>query len=186
MVLVLALSVASAYAQNAHENHLPKRIVADHGYWSKSQDPPYGHAEIPYHKLTHINHAGVSFNADGSLSVPDGFLEPELNRRAHHAGVKVMLLLGGDFNGLEATGAIKTLVANIAAFAQQYGYDGVDIDWEYPSSTQDRTFLVKLMKSLRQSDPDYTLSVDVAPWGGYGYDLKHLQLSPRLFQYHDV
>jgi chitinase len=181
MVLVLALSVASGYAQGRRENHLPKRIVADYGYWSRTQNPPYGHREIPYHKLTHINHAGVSFNADGSLSVPDGFLEPELNRRAHHAGVRVMLLLGGDFSGLETTGAIKTLVANIAAFEQQYGYDGVDIDWEYPTSTQDRKLLVDLMKSLRESDPDYTLSIDVAPWAGYGYDLKHLQISLDYF-----
>ena len=48
-------------------------------------------------KLTHINHAGVSFDANAKLVVPKGFLEPELIERAHAAGVKVMLLLGGDF-----------------------------------------------------------------------------------------
>jgi len=37
------------------------------------------------------------------------------------------------------------------------------------------------MKALRESNPDYTLSIDVAPWGGYGYDLKHLQLSLDYF-----
>ena len=59
-------------------NQLPKRLVGDYGYWSRTQTPPYSSAQIPFEKLTHINHDGVSFNADGSLSVPSGFLEPEL------------------------------------------------------------------------------------------------------------
>ncbi len=184
IVLITAASIAPAFAQDS-PSPLPKRIVADYGYWSRTQDPPYGHEQIPYHKLTHINHAGVSFNADGSLSVPDGFLEPELNKLAHAAGVKVLLLLGGDFNGLETTGAVETLVANIAAFAQEHHYDGVDMDWEYPASTQDGNFFVKLMKALRESNPDYTLSIDVPPWGAppydYAYDLKHMQLSLDYF-----
>src|SRR5579863_2117604 len=87
--------------QDANARSLPKRIVADYVYWSK---PGYSHTEIPYYQLTHINHAGISFNADSSLSIPSGFLEPGLNHRAHLAGVKVMVLLGGDFSGLEVSG----------------------------------------------------------------------------------
>ena len=59
--------------------------------------------------------------------------------------MKVLLLLGGDFPGLEASGKMQTLVDNVAAFEKQYGYDGVDIDWEYPETTGDRFFLVELM-----------------------------------------
>src|ERR1035437_955140 len=179
--LMAAVSLPWARAQQPLANHLSKRVVGDYGYWSKYQDPPYGAAQIPYHKLTHINHVGVSFDATGTLSVPSGaqheFLEPELNHRAHAAGVKVMLLLGGDFNGIETSGAVQTLVDNIAAFEKQYDYEGVDIDWEYPETVVDRTFLVELMSKLRKSNPSYVLSIDPAPWGGYGYDLKHLQLS---------
>jgi hypothetical protein len=47
----------------------------------------------------------VSFDASGTLPVPSGlqneFIEPELHDRAHAAGVKVLLLLGGDFNALQ-------------------------------------------------------------------------------------
>ena len=175
--LMAALCMPSMRAQEGHEHHLPKRIVADYVYWSKYSNPPYSHAQIPYHKLTHINHAGVSFNADGSLSVPQGFIEPELNNRAHAAGVKVMLLLGGDFPGIEASGAVQTLVDNVAAFEEQYRYDGVDLDWEYPETTTDRRFLVDLMARLRKSNSSYVLSIDAPPWQGYGYDLKDLQLS---------
>jgi len=149
-------------AQEPLRNHLTKRVVGDYGYWSKYQTPPYGAAQIPYHKLTHINHAGVSFDASGTLSVPDGFLEPALNHQAHAAGVKVLLLLGGDFTGLESSGAVQMLVDNIAAFERQHGYEGVDIDWEYPATTTDRKFLVDLMAKLRQSNPQYVLSIDAA------------------------
>jgi chitinase len=73
---------------------------------------------------------------------------------------------------------LQTLVDNIGAFEKQYHYDGVDMDWEYPSGTgnKDRNFFVALMTALRKSNPDYTLSIDAAPWGGWGYDLQNMPL----------
>ena len=176
LTLMWLLSALSAGAQ-ALPNHLTKRVVGDYGYWSKYQVPAYGAAQIPYHELTHINHAGVSFDASGALSVPDGFLEPELNDMAHAAGVKVLLLLGGDFPGLEASGLKQTLVDNVAAFEKQYGYDGLDIDWEYPETSGRPIFPGGVDGKFRASNPDYVLSMDAAPWGGYGYDLQQLKHS---------
>lgn len=157
---------------------MPRRLVADYGYWSRTQTPPYSAAQIPFHKLTHINHAGVGFNADGSLSVPQGFLEPNLIGKAHAAGVKVLLLLGGDFPGLETTtGGLDALLANLQTFITTYGYDGLDIDWEYPSSTADKQMFHSLMTGLRRDfpSPRYLLSADVPPWGGAGYDVERLE-----------
>lgn len=151
----------------------PKRLVADYGYWSKTQNPPYGSAQIPFHKMTHINHAGVNFNADGSLSVPDGFLEPDLITKAHAAGVKVGLLLGGDFSGIEANPAVlDTLMANLLPFITSNGYDGLDVDYEYPSSPADTKAFYSIITKLRQTfpSPTYYLSADIPPWGG-AYDI---------------
>jgi len=160
---------------------MPKRLVGDYGYWSRTQTPPYSSAQIPFRKLTHINHAGVAFKADGSLSVPTNppFLEPELIRKAHAAGVKVLLLLGGDFTGLETTtGGLETLLANLKTFITTNGYDGLDIDWEYPSSTTDTQTFYALMTGLRRTfpSPGYLLSADVPPWGGTGYDVPGLEM----------
>src|SRR5581483_8809282 len=116
--------------------------------------------------------AGVNFNADGSLSVPDGFLEPELIKKAHEAEVKVLLLLGGDFGALETNPAVlETLLKNLRRFIKEKGYDGVDVDWEYPSTDTDTYTFGELMKGLRETfpNPDYVLSADVPPWGG-SYD----------------
>jgi chitinase len=176
-----AVCFPSAYAQDPTSAPLSKRVVGDYGYWSRTQTPPYGAEQIPFEKLTHVNHDGVSFNADGSLSVPNGFLEPKLLTLAHAKGVKVLLLIGGDFPGVEAGGTILTLIENLTAFAAKHGYDGFDVDWEYPASTQDRDFLVEFMAGLRATNASYVLSIDAAPWGGPGYDVSQLKESIDYF-----
>jgi chitinase len=186
-LLLLAALAGAIHSQPAHAQNsraaqlLPKRVVGDYGFWSRTQTPPYSAAQIPFEKLTHINHDGVSFNADGSLSVPEGFLEPRLLTSAHAKGVKVLLLIGGDFPGVEASGTILTLIENLTAFAAKHDYDGFDVDWEYPASAQDRDFLVEFMAGLRETNSDYVLSIDAAPWGGSGYDVAQLKESIDYF-----
>ena len=184
--LFAVLSVPSLQAQEGNAHHLPKRIVGDYVYWSKYQDPVYSAAQIPFHELTHINHAGISFAGDGTLSVPDGYIEPELNNRAHAAGVKVMVLMGGDFYGLETSGAIQTLVANAAAFAKQYHYDGFDIDWEYPETRADRRILVQLMDLLRKRESQLCPFHRRRPLGWLRIRSGPPCSLSFLFQYHDV
>jgi chitinase len=186
-LLVLAVLAGALHSQPSQAQdptagqQLPKRLVGDYGYWTRFSDPPYSAAQIPFNKLTHVNHAGVSFNADGTLFVPGGFLEPELITGAHARGVKVLLLIGGNFRGVEYNGSLPTLVEQLTAFATNHHYDGFDIDWEYPETTRDRQFLVELMARLRDANSDYVLSIDVAPWGGYGYDVILLQKTTDYF-----
>lgn len=167
---------------NNSKSQLTKRVVGDYGYWSKYQTPAYGAKQIPYKKLTHINHYGVSFGSDASLYVPDGFLEPALIRKAHKAGVKVLLGIGGDFAALDGNPNLTaTLVGNLWDFITQNGYDGIDIDWEYPTSGEADTFY-GLMQALRNTftSPTYIISADVPPWGGEGTGYSIPQVDPYL------
>ncbi len=186
-VLLAGLGVFCASAQSrdlsaVSASQLTKRLVGDYGYWSKYQTPPYGARQIPYSKLTHINHFGVSFGSDGTLYIPDGFVEPALIRKAHKAGVKVLLGLGGDFSALDGDPNLTAiLVGNLRTFIDEKGYDGVDIDWEYPTAEESNTFY-GLMLALRTTfaAPNYVISADVPPWGsdGDGYDIP--QVDPFL------
>jgi len=172
-LLCVAVIADSAGAQQAAAATQQKRLIADYGYWSRTQTPPYSADQIPFSKITHINHAGVSFDASGNLDVPSGFLERKLIDKGHANGVKVMLLIGGDFNGLETTsGGLARLLKNLKTFIREYNYDGVDIDWEYPASTADATLFRSMLLGLRSflPSPQYVISADVAPWGGDGYD----------------
>jgi GH18 family chitinase len=67
---------------------------------------------------------------------------------------KVLLLPGGDFPALEtSTTVLPTLVGKLQDFIGRHGYDGVDIDWEYPSSELDQQTFFALMKALREAFP---------------------------------
>lgn len=172
-LLAMSFCIGKLNAQGGADKKLPKRLVGDYGYWSRTQTPPYSSAQIPFQELTHINHAGVGFDGNGNLQVPDGFLEPPLIAKAHGAGVKVVLLLGGDFTGLETNSeALPNLIKNLKKFLSEHDYDGVDIDWEYPASILDQQTFLALFEALRTAfpSPRFTLSADVAPWGGSGYD----------------
>ena len=160
---LFALAIPPAHTQTLNtKQRLPKRVVANYTSGSKYLNPPYDVAQIPFHKLTHINHASVPWASDGTLSVATGFLEPDLITKAHAAGVKVLLLTGGDFAAVEGSSALlDTVIANLLAFVTTNGYDGLDVDWEFPSTTADRKFFVELMTKLRAAfpSPRYTLSI---------------------------
>jgi chitinase len=185
LIAFLVLFSSSSYAQTTTSSSTPaltKRLIGDYGYWSRTQTPPYSSDQIPFDKVTHINHAGVSFDANGNLSVPSGFIEQALLTKAHNHGVKVLLLLSGDFTGMETTsGGLAALLKNLSVFIQEYGYDGVDIDWEYPGTTGDTTFFHELMVGLRSILPTGLISADVAPWGGSGYDFPDTKLIVDYF-----
>jgi len=174
-ILILKSTAGSDSPIVGLKQGMPKRLIADYGYWSRTNDPPYTSSQLPFSKLTQVCHAGVNINHDG-INVPtDGFLEPELLTRAHSANVQVLLLFGGDgtvFSSVCADSGLRAkLVSNLTAFIKANDYDGVDVDWEFPAA-QDKKNLVSLMSELREvlPKPRYLLSIDVPPWGGPGFD----------------
>lgn len=172
-ILVLILLVeAATYSYAAG------RIAV--GYYMSWSRSTYSHAAIEYENLTHIAHAFIWPNSDGSLNVPSYFPYPELIQAAHSRGVKVVVSVGGwgqsaGFPGMAADlNARKRFVNELKSFCLTNGYDGADIDWEYPGSS-DRANVTVLMRQLREAfastNPPLTLSI-AAPssdWNG-GYD----------------
>lgn len=94
--------------------------------------------------VTHVNYAFA-------IPTKEGHLRPlehperarEIIEKAHGAGAKVCLSVGGwsyEDIPLEATfregtdtpEKIRTLVEEILAMTEEFGFDGVDMDWEYP------------------------------------------------------
>ena len=116
--------------------------------------------DIQYQYLTHIMYSFVLPNDDGSLQPLDAESIAELGDLvllAHGQGVKVGIALGGWNDGddsafveLAANSATRTaFVNNITDFVVQHNLDGVDMDWEYPSSNEEAEDYTALMTELR-------------------------------------
>ena len=92
----VCLLAGTALAQTSPS---PKRLLGYYPEWSKFNNPPFVYSadQIPYTQLTHIAHAFVLLpaKADGTLKVPAGYVEPALIVKAHAAGVKVLVSIGG-------------------------------------------------------------------------------------------
>lgn len=142
---------------------------------------------IPYQQLTHINYAFVIPNADGTLQpIANGWKLEELVEYAHQNGVKVLASVGGwgwdaEFEALAAEAASRARFLDaLDQFVQEYGLDGVDIDWEYPGpgDTSAQSF-VTLMEELKiHFEPqDKLLTTAVVALGSHGDDIL-----PEIFE----
>jgi chitinase len=120
------------------------------GYISREID------EVNYSLYTHLCHAFVTAEADGRLK-PDRFVpDRELTRRAHEAGVQVLLSLGG-WSEVDVFAAIvqdraaeDRYVAAVLAMVKEYEYDGIDLDWEYPDGDDEVEGFERLATRLRE------------------------------------
>jgi chitinase len=129
------------------------------GYYYASNSA-YPHTAINFSNLTHIAHAFISPTTSGEIQKDSWFLYPELVEAAHANNVKIIAAIGGwgnsgGFSDMAADSISRNnFVNNVVNFCKTYGYDGVDLDWEYPganSRTNDKANLVKLVTRLRES-----------------------------------
>ena len=72
-------------------------------------------------------------------------------------------------------------IRNITDFCVEHGYDGVDLDWEFPANVTDRNNLTLLIYELRQAfnDKDSTLLITMAvpagSWNGQWFDFSTMK-----------
>jgi chitinase len=109
---------------------------------------------IQFSKLTHINYAFLIPTASGGYNpVEASGTFTNLITQAHANNVKVIISVGGGgggdaFKTIVTTAALRTaFVNNMISFVNQYNIDGVDVDWEYPNTSEANNFYL-LMNQL--------------------------------------
>jgi len=112
---------------------------------------------VQYQYLTHINYAFGLPTASGGLQPIENTAKlSSLVSTAHSRGVKVLLSIGGwnggndsAFESLAASSGGRTNFVNTCVNTlNQYGLDGIDIDWEYPDPGTSATNYQNLMTQL--------------------------------------
>lgn len=121
-------------------------------------------------KLTHINYAFASIGSDLKIAV--GYPDVDISNfnklkelKKSYPNLKTIISVGGwswseRFSDVALTDASRTVFANSCVnFIVQNGFDGVDIDWEYPvgggmstnkNRPEDKTNFTLLMQKLRE------------------------------------
>ncbi len=162
-----------------------RRVVGYFPIWNRNAG--YGEANVDFTTVTHVAHFALTPRADGSLIIPDWgpFPDPKLIGATHSAGAKIVLVIGGDdaaatsgFAGLTASAATRQrFVAGVQSMLSTNGYDGVDLDWEFPTSTTDRDNLTKLVGELRTGlapNKSISLAAPGSSWSGQWLDVPAL------------
>ncbi|EGX92282.1 bacteriodes thetaiotaomicron symbiotic chitinase, putative [Cordyceps militaris CM01] len=181
-------------------NDVRTRVI---GYWESwnSQHPcgRMGLDEIPVELLTHLNVAFGYISEDFRITNMDGISDDLYrnmgNVKARNPALKISIALGGwtfndpgpwqnRFSQVVATeNSRATFIKNLLGFLSEYGYDGVDFDWEYPGADDrggtdaDPVKYVVLLQELRAaisaSGHDYIVTF-TAP-SSYWY-LRHFRV----------
>jgi chitinase len=156
--IMMALLLASF--QNLITLANSKRIIGYYTSWS-IYGRNYHIQNIPADKITHINYAFANINgttneimlgdsyADIDRFYPGDSWDPDSLRgcfhqllilKANHPDVKTLISVGGwtwstYFSNVALTPLSRaTFSASCMEFIDEYGFDGIDIDWEYPVS----------------------------------------------------
>lgn len=116
----------------------------------------YGRTDgIDFGLYTHLCHAFVVADGDGTIRQNRRAPSRELTAAAHEHGVKVLLSLGGwgwddEFAAMVADPAAEDrYVTAVLAMVADYGYDGIDLDWEYPDTADEVVGFERLVQRLR-------------------------------------
>ncbi len=146
-------------------------------YWSKGSLAP---STLPWDDLTHVSNAFIWPKTDGTLVTSQAY-HPELIAEAHKNNVKVIISVGGwgysdAFPTVVADSSLRAkLITNLTDYVVQNEYDGIDLDWEYPTASDRNNvtkFITELHASFQDVNPDLTISIAMpsVDWqNGYNY-----------------
>ena len=136
VLVAVAAASASAKPSAAKKQQQERIVVAYVCSWTNERlpDPML---------MTHINYAfgHVNKTFDGVDVQNEPFLRRVVALREQNPKLKIMLSIGGwtsgNFSEMAADARCRMSFArDCGRIVKEYGLDGIDIDWEYPTSSE--------------------------------------------------
>jgi chitinase len=118
-----------------------------------------------------------------------GYLQQLYLLKKRNRGLKVLLSVGGETYSPHFASPASTdsgrlnFATSVLALIENIGFDGVDIDWEYPANAAQAADMVLLLKAVRQALLPNNYTVSVACPGPFGYSYL---LPAEMDQYVDI
>jgi chitinase len=140
----------------------------------------YPETTVDFTYMTHIIVGAIQATPTGGVTTDfwvdntnGPIMARTLSTRAHQAGRKALLMLGGAgyrTNLVSATSNTyrAAFVANLLRTMDDLGYDGIDVDWE-PVLDSDKPQVLAFLRELRAARPNILLTFPIswvnANWG---------------------
>lgn len=139
----------------------PRRIVAYFAGWSIDRN--YHVSDVPADQLDHLNYAFATVTSQGvcvpmSTRVDQTNLPALRQLKAKHPGLRTSLSIGGDAKTnhfsvvVKSDASLQRFASSAVKLMQQGGFDGIDVDWEYPTASESHGFTGLLAELRRQLD----------------------------------
>lgn len=146
---------------------------------------------VPYDLVTHVNYGFIIIDADGNLASNDPWADygsdkegggrnyiNQIIQYANENDTYAMFSIGGWNNSVydrgfdiitETPEIMDRFTTQVVDFLLEFGFDGVDVDWEYPENDEEKEKFVALIKQIREKltqagierDTYYQLSIAV-------------------------
>lgn len=165
--------------------------------------------KIDADKLTHINYAFANIGSDLKIVIGDSSIDPSnfeklKSLKIQHPHIKTLISVGGwswsgKFSDAALSDSSRTAFADgCVQFIKTNGFDGIDIDWEYPvagglstnvSRPEDKQNFTLLLAKIRQK-LDFQGAIDGKTYlltiagGASQYYINNTEMA-KLYQYLD-
>lgn len=143
-------------------------------YWetwagSRSGSGKFEVSNIDPNLCTHLNYAFFGVSQDGGIKSSDssidddlGYISQAVGLKSKNPSLKVLASVGGWGEGSEIfsqmardTDKRKNFVNSALELLSTHGFDGLDVDWEYPNQrggiAEDRSNFVTLLRELKEA-----------------------------------
>lgn len=168
-ILILSLLSITPTALGSEVKNSEKKVVGYYTSWSAYSG--YTLDKVDVTKLTHINYSFANINEELKIVLGDPYIDninlkniKELKKK--NPNLKILLSVGGwswsdKFSDVALTEESRDIFAKSSVeIMKKYGFDGIDIDWEFPVSgglptnkyrPEDKENYTLLLKKLRQT-----------------------------------
>ncbi|XP_053662726.1 chitinase-3-like protein 1 [Anopheles marshallii] len=157
-----------------------KEVVCYYGTWAtyRQGNGKFTVDDVNPLLCTQLNYAFFDINSNGTIRIIDPYLDLPSglntiakfnNLKQKNPALKTIAAIGGwnagtaNFKAVAGDSQRRTTFArNAVSFLQQYRFDGMDIDWEYPDAEDKANFVLFLQELAKAFAPyNYLLTVAV-------------------------